>query len=65
MATKKKKTLPVPKKSAAQRIAAGVYGLEKIGLPKDAVMFTLLTIEIQVLENRVNELEEKLVSFKK
>lgn len=65
MTTKKKKTVPKSKKSATQRISSGLSALEKTGLPKDAIMLTLMTIEIQVLENRLNELEEKFAAIKK
>ncbi len=56
MATKKKKE----PESALQRINKGMDMAIDTGMPKDAIVLTLLAVEIQRLENRVNELEEKL-----
>lgn len=54
MATKKKQE----PKSALERINKGMDLAKDTGLTKDAVVLTLLAIEIQRLENRVQELED-------
>jgi len=56
MAAKKKKE----PESALERINKGIDVAIEVGISKDAAVLTLLAIEIQRLENRVNELEEKL-----
>lgn len=57
MPTTKKK--PLRKKTALQRINHGMDAAMKIGLPKDAAIFTMICVEIQILENRIAALEKK------
>ena len=44
-------------KNALERIAASIDEAEKMGLPKEALVLTILSVEIQRLENKVEEME--------
>lgn len=60
-----KKKPQVAKKDSLGRISSALTAAEKLGLPKDAALFTVISIEIQVLENRVAELEKKVAGQRK
>ena len=52
-----------PTKTALQRISDVLDAGEKNGMPKDAAMITALSLEIQVLENRIERLEKSILEL--
>jgi len=59
-AIKKKKQQPKKQESALSRINAGLGMAIKNKIPRESATLTLMLIEIQMLENRIAYLEERI-----